>query len=99
LTEDEVLAAVSDPSEWETGWTGSDYSKHPMVSWQVLPGTVAAAYSGQRRLCMFVMSALTLCSVKAPLSHPHLRTNCLPHTLQVLQQLRTVFSNSVACIH
>jgi hypothetical protein len=44
LEEDEVLAAVSDPSEWETGWTGSDRSKHP----QVRAGRAATV-----SLCMF----------------------------------------------
>lgn len=34
LSEDEVLAAVSDPSEWDMGWTSTDYSQHPQVCGQ-----------------------------------------------------------------
>eukprot|EP00879_Flechtneria_rotunda_P017459 GHRR01018297.1.p1 GENE.GHRR01018297.1~~GHRR01018297.1.p1 ORF type:complete len:280 (+),score=99.31 GHRR01018297.1:171-1010(+) len=30
-SEDEVLAAVSDPSEWDNGWTATSYSQHPEV--------------------------------------------------------------------
>jgi hypothetical protein len=31
FSEDELAAAVGAPSEWETGWTSSDYTQHPKV--------------------------------------------------------------------